>query len=61
MPGTGLAGQLLHVPEKKGLRLGGVWLADSNGLFSGGAKPGKSSWNSALIVGANLDAEKLIG
>lgn len=61
MPGTGLATQLLHVPEWTGLRIGGVWLADTNGLLSGGQQPGKWSWNSALIVGANLDAEKLIG
>jgi porin len=61
MPGTGLAGQLLHIPEWTGLRIGGVWLADTNGLISGGAQPGKWSWNSALIVGANLDAETLIG
>lgn len=60
-PGTGLAGRLLHIPEWTGLRIGGVWLADTNGLISGGAQPGKWSWNSALIVGANLDAEKLIG
>lgn len=60
-PGTGLAGRLLHLPEDKGLRLGGVWLADTNWLISGGAQPGKWSWNSALIVGANLDAQKLIG
>lgn len=61
MPGTGLATRLLHIPEWTGLRLGGVWLADTNGLISGGQNPGKWSWNSALIVGANLDAEKLIG
>lgn len=61
LPGTGLAGRLLHLPEDRGLRLGGVWLADTNGLISGGAQPGKWSWNSALIVGANLDAEKLVG
>jgi porin len=61
VPGTGLAGRLLHLPEDKGLRLGGVWLADTNGLISGGAQPGKWSWNSALIIGANLDAEKLVG
>lgn len=60
-PGTGLAGRVLHLPEKSGLRLGGVWLADSNGLLSGGAQPGKWSFNSALIVGGNLDAEELIG
>jgi carbohydrate-selective porin OprB len=60
LPGTGLAGRLLHLPEDSGLRLGGLWLADTNGLLSGGAQPGKWSWNSALIIGANLDAEKLL-
>ena len=61
LPGTGLAGRILHLPEESGLRLGGLWLADTNGLISGGAEPGKWSWNSALIVGANLDVKELIG
>lgn len=61
LPGTGALGRLLELPEDRGLRLGGVWLADTNGLLSGGAEPGKWSWNSALIVGANVDAEKLVG
>jgi carbohydrate-selective porin OprB len=61
LPGTGLAGRVFHLPEKSGLRLGGLWLADTNGLISGGAEPGKWSWNSALVVGANLDAQELIG
>lgn len=61
LPGTGMAGQLFHLPEKSGVRIGGVWLGDSNGLLSGGVQPGKWSFNSALIVGANLDAEDLIG
>jgi porin len=61
LPGTGLAGRILHLPEESGLRLGGLWLADTNGLISGGAEPGEWSWNSALIVGANLDAQELIG
>jgi porin len=60
LPGTGLAGRLIHLPEDSGLRLGGLWLADTNGLLSGGAQPGKWSWNSALIIGANLDADKLL-
>lgn len=60
LPGTGLAGRLLDLPEDSGLRLGGLWLADTNGLLSGGAQPGRWSWNSALIIGANLDAEKLM-
>jgi porin len=61
LPGTGLAGRVFHLPEKSGLRLGGLWLADTNGLISGGAEPGKWSWNSALVAGANLDAQELIG
>lgn len=61
MPGTGRAGRLLGLPEKSGLRIGGVWLADANALVSGGTQPGKWSFNSALIVGANLDAEKSLG
>lgn len=60
-PGTGMLGQLLHIPDRTGIRVGGVWLGDSNGLLSGGAQPGKWSFNSALIVGVNLDAEKLVG
>ena len=60
LPGTGLAGRLLQLPADSGLRLGGLWLVDTNGLISGGAQPGKWSWNSALIIGANLDAEKLL-
>ena len=60
LPGTGLAGRLLQLPEDTGLRLGGLWLADTNGLLSGGKQPAKWSWNSALIIGANLDAEKLL-
>jgi porin len=60
VPGTGLAGRLLRLPENRGLRLGGLWLADTNVLLSGGSQPGKWSWNSALIIGANVDAEKLL-
>ncbi|MEO6846289.1 MAG: carbohydrate porin, partial [Chthoniobacterales bacterium] len=60
-PGTGALGRLLQIPEKTGVRIGGIWLGDSNGLLSGGANPGTWSFNSLLIVGANLDAEKLIG
>ncbi len=60
-PGSGLLGRLLHIPEETGLRLGGMWLGDTNGILSGGAHPGQWSFNSLLIVGANLDAEKLVG
>ena len=61
LPGNGwLTGLIPGRPlDESGLHLGGVWLADANGLISGGAEPGKWSWNSALIVGANFDAQKL--
>jgi hypothetical protein len=58
LPGTGLAGRLLQLPPDSGLRLGGLWLVDTNGLISGGAQPGKWSWNSALIIGANFVAAR---
>ncbi len=57
LPGTGLIGRLLHLPDDSGLRLGGLWLADSNVLLSGGADPGTWSFNSTLILGLNFDAE----
>jgi porin len=60
LPGTGLSGRLLQLPEDTGLRLGGLWLVDTNGLLTGGAQPEKWSWNSALIIGANLDAQKIL-
>ena len=50
----GLAG----LPRDKGVFLGGVWVADANCLLTGGADPGKWSFNRLLIVGAGLDAEK---
>jgi carbohydrate-selective porin OprB len=41
LPGTGLAGRLIHLPEDSGLRLGGLWLADTNDLLSGGCSTGQ--------------------
>jgi porin len=63
--GTGeLAGKiedLVGLPRDTGVYLGGVWVGDANKLFSGGAEPGEWSFNSLLILGAGLDAEKLLG
>lgn len=53
--------QFTGLPQDSGIFLGGVWVANTNGLLSGGAEPGKWSFNSLLIVGATLDAEKLVG
>jgi porin len=60
LPGTGQLGRFLGLRDDWGLRLGGVWLADANLLAAGGLRPGTSTYNSALIVGLNGDAEKLV-
>jgi porin len=52
---------LLGLPQDSGVYLGGVWVGDANKLLSGGDEPGKWSFNSLLILGAGLDAEKLVG
>lgn len=59
--GTGWLGQTLGIPESSGVSLGGLWLGDTNKLFSGGAQPGAWSSNSALFVSLNVNANKLLG
>lgn len=46
--------------DDHGIKLGGMWLSDVDGLLSGGAKPGDWSANSLLILDLHLDAEKLL-
>jgi len=58
--GTGLLGHLLGLRDEWGVRLGGLWLADTNVVAAGGAKPGAWSNNSSLILGLQVDAEKLV-
>src|SRR5690349_423046 len=48
--GTGQLGRWLGLKDEWGLRLGGLWLADINGLVAGGAQPGSWTANSALFV-----------
>jgi porin len=60
LPGTGQLGRWLGLRDEWGLRLGGVWLADLNLLAAGGVQPDSWTANSALIVGLNIDAEKLV-
>lgn len=59
--GTGWLGQSLGIPESSGVTFGGLLLADTNKLFSGGAQPGAVSSNSALFLSLNIDANKLWG
>jgi porin len=52
---------VLGAPRDTGVFFGGVWVADANCLLTGGNDPGKWSFNRLLIIGAGLDAEKLVG
>jgi len=54
--GTGQLGRWLGLRDEWGLRLGGLWLADINGLVAGGAQPGSWTVNSALFVNLAVDA-----
>jgi porin len=58
--GTGWLGRTLGLPDDWGIRLGGLWLADTNVVVAGGANPGGWTSNSALFVGLQIDAEKLV-
>ena len=60
-PGTGALGRYLQFPDDWGVRLGGVSLADTNKLFTGGNKPGSVASNQAFILGTSVDTEKAIG
>jgi porin len=49
------------LPKDTGFFLGGLLAADANCLLTGGADPGKWSFNRLFILGAALDAEKVFG
>ena len=59
--GTGWLGRTLGLKEEWGIRLGGLWLADTNVVVAGGVNKGGWTNNSALFVGLGIDAEKLVG
>lgn len=58
--GTGALGRLLGLRDEWGVRLGGLWLADTNLVAAGGPKPGAWANNSALFVSLEVDADKLV-
>lgn len=60
-PGTGWLGRLLGFTPESGIRVGGLWIGNSDYLFTGGVQPRSWSFNSLLVVNLNVDAEKLIG
>jgi len=59
--GTGWLGRTLGLDDDWGINLGGLWLADTNVVVAGGAKPGGWTNNSALFIGLEVDADKLAG
>ncbi len=63
--GSGAAQRFLlkqfGVKNDRGVRFGGLWLADCNWLISGGEKPGAFSCNSALVLDNHIDLKKLTG
>jgi len=57
--GTGWLGDQLGI-NKRGVRLGGVWIGGVNDLLSGGLDPG-FSFNSSLVVDMSVDLERFAG
>jgi porin len=60
MMGTGALGRLLGL-EQSGVRLGGLWVGDTNWLMSGGVQPGSWTSNSLTVLDLSLDTQKLAG
>ncbi|MEI7873470.1 MAG: carbohydrate porin [Alphaproteobacteria bacterium] len=58
--GTGWLGRTLGLRDEWGVKVGGVWLADTNVVVAGGVQPGGWTNNQALILGLGIDAEKLV-
>ena len=49
------------IKDDHGVRIGGQWIGNTNWLMSGGAEPGKVSWDSLFIADLLVDMEKLSG
>lgn len=59
--GTGWLGRTLGLKDEWGVKLGGLWLADTNLVFAGGTVPGGWTNNQALFIGLHVDADKMVG
>lgn len=58
--GTGALGRLLGIKDRSGIRIGGLWIANANNVFSGGVD-GKSrlTGNNLVILDLYLDTNQL--
>lgn len=62
--GTGALGRFIGFKEESGIRLGGLWIADFNGLAHGGSRiprPKKLTGDSLFILDFYLDLYKFCG
>jgi len=58
--GSGWLGRTLGLKDEWGIKLGGLWLADTNLVAAGGVQPGGWTSNSALFGSLTIDADKLV-
>jgi porin len=61
LPGTGSLGRLIGFGRDSGISLGGLWIGNTDYLFTGGAKPRSWSFNGLLILNLNLDLARIVG
>ena len=52
---------LAGIKDDHGVRIGGLWVGNTNWLMSGGTEPGEVSWNSLFIADLLVNMEKLTG
>jgi porin len=58
--GTGALGRSLGIKDSTGIKLGGVWVADGDVIFTGGAHDGKRwSGNNLFILSLTADMQKM--
>jgi carbohydrate-selective porin OprB len=61
LPGTGWLGRTIGFAPTSGIGLGGLWIGNTDYLFTGGTQPRSWSFNSLLILNLNFDLERLAG
>jgi porin len=64
LTGTGELGHFLHIPERSGIRLGGLWMGDYNVLLNGGnGAHDNRRWtgNSLFILDLSINLKKALG
>lgn len=60
LTGTGELGKWLKIPERTGIRFGGLWMGDYNALASGFDQHGRWTGNSLLILDLYIELQKAV-